>query len=100
MSRQDATRPGQEARRVIGTVRDKRLLADPALLFAFLLEAQIIETYWHVEARLVLAAFEDSAASAGASFDGTHIYFTNSRNEEQYAFVLKLDKKTGIMSLE
>lgn len=97
LRRQDATRPDEQERREIGLVREKRLVADPARLFCFLLESQIVQTYWHVEARLTLRAFTDSPDEAVASFDGEHIYFTNEKNEERYRFSMHLNKKSGMM---
>jgi hypothetical protein len=69
------------------------------LLFAFLLESQIVETYWHVEARCKLESFKDNGTEATALLSAVHIYFTNSRNEEAYVFTLRFVRKSGELSI-
>ena len=100
LSRADATRPVQ-GRFKIGTYRDLPFaVLKPRQIAEFLIESQIINTFWHVEADLCLVAEEDSADSYRAHFKGKHIYFTNERNEEPLDFTIIIDKKTGEMFLE
>jgi hypothetical protein len=99
LTRQDATRLRKGEHKVVGTVKEKRLIGEPALVFSFLLEAQIIETYWHIEAHCNLAAYQENEKQALASFNASHIYFTNERNEQKYFFSVELDKKSGIVSV-
>ena len=101
LTRADATRidPGQ--RKEIGRLLDissrDLALQDVAL---FLLESQIVTTYWHVESVICLVAEEDSAGIYKAFFKGIHKYFTNSYNEEKLSFVVAIDRTTGAITLE
>ncbi|OQA29933.1 MAG: hypothetical protein BWY57_03138 [Betaproteobacteria bacterium ADurb.Bin341] len=100
LRRGDATRLAKNAEHAIGTFRDlafKRL--SPAKLVEFLLLAQIVETYWHLEADLCLTGEEDKDDSYRADFRGMHRYCTNRCEEEAFAFSIRIDKKTGAMTL-
>jgi hypothetical protein len=99
LTRRDATRLDPGVSLVIGVVKDKRLLARPDLVFAFALKAQLIVTYWHVEAFIHTTRFVNTAKNAEADFQARHVYFTSRKNEESYAFGLRLDKATGQLSL-
>ncbi len=100
LARVDATRirPGQ--RTEIGKILDLSpfplTLRDIAL---FLLESQVIATYWHVESAICLAREEDAAGVYSASFRGIHKYYTNQYNEETLAFMVSVDRKTGTVTL-
>ncbi len=65
----------------------------------FLLESQVVATYWHVESVICLVSEDDSPDAYRASFRGTHIYFTNARNEDKLDFSIIIEKKTGAISL-
>lgn len=100
LRRGDATRLAKNAEHALGTFRDlsfKRL--SPAKLVDFLLLAQIVETYWHLEADLCLTGEEDKADQYRADFRGTHRYCTNRCEEERFAFSIRIDKKSGAMTL-
>lgn len=100
LARVDATRiePGQ--RREVG-----KLLCAPGRDFSlrdlvlFLLESQIITTYWHIESALCLVSEDDSPGIYKASFRGTHTYFTNTRNEDKLDFSITINRKTGAIVL-
>jgi len=100
LARVDATRiePGQ--RKEVG-----KLLCAPGRDFSlrdlalFLLKSQIITTYWHIESALCLVTEDDSSGVYKASFRGTHIYFTNTRNEDKLDFSITIDRKTGVIML-
>lgn len=100
LARVDATRiePGQH--KEIG-----KLLCTPGKSFScrdvvsFLLESQIITTYWHIESVICLVSEADSPDLYKASFRGTHIYFTNTRNEDKLDFSITIDRKTGAIVL-
>ena len=72
----------------------------PAELAEFLLEAQVINTYWHVEADFCLVWEEDTSDSYTARYKGKHIYYTNSENEGPLDFRIIIDKKTGEIFVE
>ena len=100
LRRGDATRLGKGIEHQIGTFRDlsfKRL--GPRQLVLFLLQAQIIETYWHLEAELCMVSEEDKPESYRAQFHGVHRYCTNSCEEDAFAFTVNINKKTGGLSL-
>jgi hypothetical protein len=96
LARVDATRiePGQK--KEIGTF----LGASPGVLgfrdiVLFLLESQVVETYWHVESILCLVSEDDSTDHYRAHFQGKHIYYTNHYNEEKLDFFLDIEKLSG-----
>jgi hypothetical protein len=100
LARVDATRirPGQ--RMEIGKILD--LSPSPLTLrdiILFLLESQVIATYWHVESVICLSREEEAAGVYRASFQGIHKYFTNRYNEENLAFTVSIDRKTGAIAL-
>lgn len=97
--RGDATRIEAGQRQVMGTVKSPALRARPRDLVLFLLESQLVETYWHMEAQLRLLKEEETPERYRASFAGHHTYFTNEENEEALSFAVELDKKTGEISV-
>ncbi len=101
LTRVDATglEPGQ--RKDIGRLQPVSL-GMPALrdIALFLLESQIIRTYWHVESVICLTGDYDSSDIYSAFFKGIHKYFTNSYNEEKLIFSITVNKLTGTMTLE
>lgn len=100
LHRGDATRLGMGQTHVLGKFLDLTFTRlKPSELVMFLLKSQVIETYWHLEAELRLLRIEDSPAAYRALFHGVHTYFTNDRNEQSFAFVVAIDKKTGEMTL-
>lgn len=100
LARVDATRIEAGQRRDVG-----KLLCVPGKdlsyrdIALFLLESQVITTYWHIESVICLMSEDDSPDGYRASFRGSHIYFTNSRNEDKLDFSITIDRKTGTISL-
>ena len=66
----------------------------------FLIESQIVNTFWHVEADFCLVKEDDTESSYMAHYKGKHIYFTNSKNEDPLDFSIIIDKRTGDMFVE
>lgn len=95
LKRPDTTRMKPGTKFVMGKIVSESLLARPWEVVAFLLESQLIETYQHLEATFSLQSEEESAENYQVVFKGTHIYFTNDRNEDPIAFRVTIDKKTG-----
>ncbi len=100
LARVDATRiePG-EARQIgifLNASASPVPLRDIAL---FLLESQIVTTYWHVESRLCLESENNQADVYSAHFRGIHVYFTNHYNEEKIDFFISIDRKSGQIRL-
>ncbi|EKD81553.1 MAG: hypothetical protein ACD_39C01751G0002 [uncultured bacterium] len=100
ITRPDVTSLRPKERSVICKVSDPRLLNDPGFLVSFLIDSQLIQTYHHLEATLVLRNEEDSPDLFCASFDGVHVYYTNEKNERSFRFKISVDKKTGEVSVE
>ena len=99
-SRADATRIAAGTTKRIGRALPAAISKlGPERLVLFLIEAQIIETYWHIEAKLRLVGEQKTAHAYTARFAGTHIYFTNERNEDPLDFAVSIDLKTGEMGI-
>lgn len=94
----DATRVKQDAKVPIGRILDPAALP-PRDVVKFLLEGQIIATYWHIGATIQLVEERDDGSSYLASFHAVHEYYTNQRNEDEYEFRVSIDKKTGEITL-
>lgn len=66
----------------------------------FLLESEIIATYAHIESRLCLKKEIDGEDLYRADFKGTHIYFTNERNEAPLSFSILIYKGSGVIEIQ
>lgn len=84
---------------VMGRVVEPKLLERTPELVEFLLESQLIETYHHLEASLKCIEQNNTKTAFTASFTGRHVYYTNDRNEASFAFRIRIDKKTGEITL-
>lgn len=96
----DGTRRESGGTQVIGYFKDlgfKRL--SPRQLTLFLIESQIIQTYWHVEAELSLLSEEETEDLYSALFKGQHIFFTNERNTNELNFTVSIGIKDGRMEI-
>jgi hypothetical protein len=100
LSRGDATRKTEE-RFLIGKYRDVSFnFFKAGELAEFLIESQIVNTYWHVEADFCLMEEENSPDIYTARYKGKHIYYTNCENEDPLDFSIIIEKKTGKIFLE
>lgn len=98
MQRTDAT--GNNKDKVLGNYKDLSFsYFSPRELIVFLLKAQLIITYWHIESNLCLDLEEDSKDVYKAHFSGEHIYFTNRKNVNSLAFSVSIDKKSGTITV-
>jgi hypothetical protein len=97
LARIDATSlvPGET--HALGSVRDAAFLADPRSLVRFLVMAQLVQAYVHVEASVSLVAECDDGTRYRASFEAVHTYYTNTRHDVPYAFALRLDRAPATM---
>lgn len=64
-------------------------------LVSFLIDADIICTYIHVESSMTVSLVSQTRAEV----KGTHTYFTNEENEEPFSFVIELDHEQNIYCL-
>lgn len=60
-------------------------------LLELLLRAGVVRVYWHIGAALALEAERHDGGAYEADVAGTHVYFTNERNERGVAFTLRVD---------
>ncbi len=96
----DATRLKPDEIIEIGKVQAALLSVWPfKKLVSFLLETQIINTYWHISADICLIEEQETAETYTAIFDAKHIYFTNERNVEEYVFAIQIHKETGLIRI-
>jgi len=100
IERPDATRLEKGARAVMGTLKALPPGLDHAGVARFLVESQLVLTWWHLEARLCPGAVRDDAATYRLELRGTHHYCTNDCQDDPIAFAVCIDKKTGEMSIE
>jgi len=100
LKRADATYKAQ-GRFLIGIYKDTSFKKfKPHELAEFLIESQIINTFWHIESEICLIAEKDSTSEYTAYYKGKHVYFTNSKNEESLGFTIIIKKKSGEMFIE
>lgn len=103
IERGDATRMkvgDKEAPAVMGKILNRSFKSlKPRDLALFLVEAEIVVTYWHIESNLCLFKEEDSDGIYTAYFKGSHTYYTNERNDPHIEFGIRIDKKSGELSL-
>jgi hypothetical protein len=95
--RPDAPRLSPGERMQIGAIRDPRLLADPLAVVSFLLDSELVRTYWHIGARLSLLEVSETYTGFWATVRGSHRYFTNESNEEAYSFTVEVVIESGLV---
>ena len=100
LERPDATRLARGAQASLGTLKKLPAGLTHADLARFLVESQLIQTYWHLEARLCPGAIQDDAAAYRIELRGTHSYCTNQCQDDPVEFAVRLDKQTGAMTIE
>lgn len=96
----DATRVNAQEKVTLGKFLDLTFALPPREVVKFLLEAEIIRTYVHIEAEVRLVKEVDDGKSYASSWEGTHTYYTNERNDEDYKFDVTIDRRTGEIVLE
>lgn len=99
LRRVDATRLQAGQAMTVGRVKSRTLLEQPRTLAVFLLESQLVETFWHIEAVVRLVGEERDGSVYRARFRGHHVYFTRGKHEEPLAFTIVLDTASGEMSV-
>lgn len=84
----DATRLGPEKTESIGKVGAAVLRKLGVVrLSEFLIRASVVQTWIHIESNLELTGQTENSAS----FRGSHVYFTNTENEDPLAFTIRID---------
>lgn len=87
LERADATRLSSGHSTRIGTARTDEALR-PAFLVPFLLQSQIIITYWHTNADLRLVKEERRDSLRCFVIEGEHHYYTNHHNVQHIRFAI------------
>jgi hypothetical protein len=100
LSKVDAAIRDKNKTEIIGIFNlDFLKIIDNQNLVCFLIEAQIINTYIHVESNLCLYNEENDDTYYKSYFKGEHIYFTNKKNIGYLDFSVYINKKTGEISI-
>ncbi len=100
LQRADATRIGGDSRIGIGNVRVAAFSSiTPETLARFLVESQLIITYWHIGSELCLEKETASRTEYIAWFTGSHTYFTNEKNVDPLRFAVRIDLVSGAMTV-
>ncbi|MBP1711763.1 MAG: hypothetical protein H6Q49_1965 [Deltaproteobacteria bacterium] len=96
----DATRIPSGTVKPVGRFLDTSFLSlSPRQLVRFLLDAQIITTYWHLESELCMTGEKDEKDGYTAVFTGVHRYCTNRCETERLNFAVRIDRVTGEISV-
>jgi hypothetical protein len=100
LEKADATRLPAGTVKSVGKYLDTSfLLLSPKQIVRFLLDAQIITTYWHLEAELCLTGEKDGKDAYVAAFTGVHRYCTNRCQADSLGFTVTIDRNTGNISV-
>lgn len=98
---EDVERP--DLTRALGHVAVTRvrgpLLADPARVVRLLLASHLLRTVVHVEATVTCAEEGVTDGVFRSRWTGSHLYFTNRRNEGPLDFVVEVDLTSGAVSV-
>lgn len=100
LEKADATRIPADSVKAVGRFLDTSFLSlSPRQLVRFLLDAQIITTYWHLESELCMTGEKDEKDRYTAVFTGVHRYCTNRCESEHLNFTVRIDRDTGEISV-
>lgn len=99
VERVDAPRLAPGERRTVTTLRGAALKARPRDLVLFLLDAQLVQTFWHLEADLCLRDERDTPARYAVRVEGMHRYCTNRCHDEPLAFTVEVNRVDGTVAL-
>lgn len=94
----DATRLAAGERKRLGKLMPEAAKLAPREILRRAVATGQVQTFWHVEATLCLESERQEGDRQLLDVSGTHLYFTNKRNEGHYQFRLEVDKE-GVVSL-
>lgn len=95
IDRVDATRIAKGETALLGRVVDPSWQKRGRELATFLLQSELVQTYAHIGSKLTLVEERDTPTQYSVRVTGSHVYFTNHRNESRLDFSLTLDKQNG-----
>ena len=75
---------------IVGQINNKMNL-EPFQVVKQLIEADVLQTYFHIESKLTLETLQEKPDFI-ARIKGSHVYFTNDRNEDFFTFKVRIDK--------
>jgi hypothetical protein len=89
-----------DSRREVGIAK-AALLAEwnAKRIFQFLIRSNILSSYIHTDAELCLTDVDDNEETYEERYDAVHSYYTNQKNQDDYQFLIQIDKKTGLISV-
>jgi len=100
LEKADATRIPADSVKTVGKFLDTSFLSlSPRQLVRFLLDAQIITTYWHLESELCMTGEKDEKDGYTAVFTGVHRYCTNRCETQRLNFTIRINRHTGEISV-
>ena len=100
LEKADATRINPGENKSIGTFHDLSFKStSPEKLVLFLLESQIVTTYWHLKSDVCLEKEENENGIYKAYFSGLHKYCTNECQSDPLKFIISINRKSGEMTL-
>lgn len=84
----------------VGTARPELLRRlPPDIIVRFLLQSEIIRTYWHIKAELCPTIENQTADIYEQRFFATHTYCTNECLAKSYTFTVRINKRTGVITV-
>lgn len=95
IDRVDATRIAKGETALLGRVVDPSWQKRGRELATFLLQSELVQTYAHIGSKLKLVEERDTPTHYSVRVTGSHVYFTNHRNESRLDFSITLDKQNG-----
>lgn len=95
IDRVDATRIAKGETALLGRVLDPSWHKRGRELAKFLLQSELVQTYAHIGSKLTLVEERDTPTLYSVRVIGSHVYFTNHRNESRLDFSITLDKQNG-----
>jgi hypothetical protein len=99
VQRPDATRLRQGERAAVGVVKCAGLRKKPRELVRFLIESELVKTYVHTEANLRIVDEKTEGTRYRARCKGSHVFYTNERNESPLDFTVEIDSGSGAISV-
>ena len=69
------------------------------IITRFLLQSEIIQTYWHLKAELCPVSENQTADLYEQNFQAQHSYCTNECVTQPYTFTVRINKRTGAITV-
>jgi len=76
--------------RTVGRLTPAGRALPPRAVLEFLIRADVLRTYMHIEGTSRLTAERSADGVYEAEISGTHVFYTNARNENRFAFGFRI----------